>query len=126
MSMSFDACVTFLPTADLESTARFYETVLDLSLALDQKTCRIYKIAKGGYLGFCLKEKTPEQHGVILTLVTEDVDRWYAALTEKNIPIETPPVFNPDYRIYKMFLRDPNGYLVEIQRFEDPRWNTAA
>jgi len=22
------------------------------------------------------------------------------------------------------FLRDPNGYLIEIQRFEDPRWTS--
>lgn len=29
---------------------------------------------------------------------------------------------NPRYAIYHCFLRDPSGYLIEIQRFEDPRW----
>ena len=36
--------------------------------------------------------------------------------------IETRPEHNLEYRIYHFFLRDPNGYLLEIQRFEDPRW----
>ena len=43
-------------------------------------------------------------------------------MTENNVPIEKGPVFNRDFQIYQMFLRDPNGYLIEIQRFEDPRW----
>ena len=33
-----------------------------------------------------------------------------------------PPALNPEYGIYHCFLRDPNGYLVEIQRFLDPSW----
>ena len=93
-------------------------------MALDQTRCRIYRIAQGGFLGFCLKDEIKPQDGVILTLVTEDVDHWQALLTEHDAPIETPPVLNPEFQIYQMFLRDPNGYLIEIQRFEDPRWNT--
>jgi hypothetical protein len=38
------------------------------------------------------------------------------------VEIETSPRHNPQYQIYQMFLRDPNGYRVEVQRFEDPRW----
>jgi hypothetical protein len=33
-----------------------------------------------------------------------------------------PPTYNERYQIYHLFARDPNGYLIEIQRFEDPRW----
>jgi len=29
---------------------------------------------------------------------------------------------SPTYNIYHAFLRGPSGYLVEIQRFEDPSW----
>ncbi|HCX87472.1 MAG TPA: glyoxalase [Gammaproteobacteria bacterium] len=121
--MSFDSFITFLPTRDLVQTARFYEDVLKLELALDQTRCRIYRVAKGGFLGFCLKDEVKQPEGVILTLVTEDVDHWQALLAEHDVPIETAPVFNPEYQIYQMFLRDPNGYLIEVQRFEDPRWN---
>ena len=121
--MSFDSIITFLPTRDLAQTARFYEDVLKLELALDQTRCRIYRVTQDGFLGFCLKDEIKPQEGVILTLVTEEVDHWQALLTEHSVPIETPPVFNPEFQIYQMFLRDPNDYLIEIQRFEDPRWN---
>ena len=120
--MSFDSIITFLPTRDLAQTAQFYEEVLKLELALDQTRCRIYRVTQDGFLGFCLKDEVKPQEGVILTLVTEEVDHWQALMTENNVPIEKGPVFNRDFQIYQMFLRDPNGYLIEIQRFEDPRW----
>ena len=122
--MSFDSIITFLPTRDLAQTAQFYEEVLKLELALDQTRCRIYRVAEGGFLGFCLKDEVTPQDGVMLTLVTEEVDHWQTLLKEHDVPIEKGPVFNPDFQIYQMFLRDPNGYLIEIQRFEDPRWRT--
>lgn len=52
----------------------------------------------------------------------EEVDHWQTRMAEHKVPIEKGPVFNPDLQIYQMFLRDPNGYLIEIQRFEDPQW----
>ena len=60
--------------------------------------------------------------GIILTLVSQEVDAWYDYLSQKGIAFETPPQFNPKFNIYHCFLRDPNGYLIEIQRFEDPAW----
>ena len=121
--MSFDSFITFLPTRDLAQTARFYEEVLKLELALDQTRCRIYRVTQDGFLGFCLKDEVKPQEGVILTLVTEEVDHWQTLLTEHEVAIETPPVFNPEFQIYQMFLKDPNDYQIEIQRLEDPRWN---
>ncbi len=122
MNAVFDSLITFLPTTNLESTAGFYEDILQLELALDQTACRIYRIAEGGYLGFCQREALSEQRGVILTLVTEDVDNWYVKLRDAGVEIKAPPAQNPQYNIYHFFFRDPNGYLLEIQRFDDPRW----
>ncbi len=123
MSTPFDSLITFLPTTDLESTARFYEKILQLELALDQTTCRIYRVASDGYLGFCQKKQLAEQQGLILTLVSEDVDGWYQRLLDAGIEIEHAPAHNPQYKIYHFFFRDPNGYRLEIQRFEDSRWD---
>jgi catechol 2,3-dioxygenase-like lactoylglutathione lyase family enzyme len=50
------------------------------------------------------------------------VDGWCEKLREQGVQLEKEPAYNPEYKIYHCFLRDPNGYLVEIQRFEDPRW----
>jgi catechol 2,3-dioxygenase-like lactoylglutathione lyase family enzyme len=118
-----EAQITFCFTANLEATARFYEEVLGLPLALDQGSCRIYRTAAGAYLGFCERKEGASPEGVILTLVTDDVDGWYERLSRRGVEFEKKPTHNPKYRIYHCFLRDPDGYLIEIQRFEDPRWN---
>ncbi len=118
---SFEGQITFLYTRDLEATARFYEDVLGLPLVRDQGDCRIYRTGRDGYLGFCRREEAPEQPaGIILTLLTPDVDGWANRLRERGAAIERPPTANPHYRIYHCFLRDPNGYLIEIQRFDEP------
>lgn len=119
----FDQQVTFLYTRDLGATARFYEQMLGLGLVLDQGTCRIYRISTDSFLGFCQRAEAPERPaGVIVTLVTEDVDGWHARLAARGVSFEKAPAFNPDYNIYHCFLRDPNGYLLEIQSFRDPAW----
>jgi len=120
--MEFDAGITFCYTQDLKATSEFYEKVLGLELALDQGGCRIYKVAGGSYLGFCEREVKGDRTGIVLTLVTEDVDGWYERFVAHGIAVEDEPRQNPDYMIYHFFFRDPNGYLLEIQRFENPKW----
>ena len=122
MPGTFDSQITFCHTRNLDDTARFYEELLGLPMVLDQGGCRIYRAAHGAYLGFCQREDAAVPAGVILTLVTEDVDGWHERLKASGVAFEKTPTLNPDYRIYHCFLRDPNGYLIEIQRFEDPRW----
>jgi len=120
-------CTTFLYTRDLAATAHFYEDVMGLQLALDQGDCRIYRIAESAFLGFCERENAPQHpDGVILTIISEEVDRWHLHLRDHGVAFEKEPTFNPDYQIYHCFLRDPNGYLIEIQRFDDPAWDEVA
>lgn len=114
---------TFLYTRDLQATSEFYEELMGLPLALDQGDCRIYRVAENGFLGFCEREEGPlDPGGVILTIITDEVDEWHAFLVEQGVTFEEEPAYNPKYQIYHCFLRDPNGYLVEIQRFDDPEW----
>lgn len=120
---SIDQQITFLYARDLSATARFYEHVMGLDLIVDQGDCRIYRACPGGYFGFCQRQAAPEEPlGVILTLVTPEVDAWYHYLLERGVSFEKPPTLNPKYDIYHCFLRDPNGYLIEIQYFNDPAW----
>lgn len=120
------AQITFLYTPDLTQTARFYEETMGLRLRLDQGTCRIYGLVQGSYLGVCQREGPPPaaslvgKDQVIVTLVTPDVDAWYEYLKARGVEFEKTPEANATYRIYHCFLRDPNGYLIEIQRFLDP------
>lgn len=120
----FTQQVTFLHTADLAATSAFYEQMLGLPLTLDQGTCRIYRATPSAFVGFCthLTARRPDERTVILALVTADVDGWYARLVKRGVSFEKPPTRNDRFNIYHCFLRDPNGYLLEIQRFEDPAW----
>jgi catechol 2,3-dioxygenase-like lactoylglutathione lyase family enzyme len=117
--------VTFLYTRDLAGTAHFYEQVLGLPLALDQGSCRIYHVCTHAFLGICQRPEAPQEpDGIIVTLATSraGVDAWYRHLQEQGVAFEKPPQLNPAYNIYHCFLRDPNGYLLEIQAFLDPNW----
>ena len=118
MNLPIDSQITFLYTADLAKTAQFYEEIMGFSLTIDQGTCRIYQIAEAALIGVCERAQIPrDKSNVIFTIVTSDVDGWYAALRDKGVAFEKPPEINPKYNIYHTFLRDPNGYLIEIQRF---------
>ena len=120
----FDQQVTFLYARDLEASSGFYGTTLGLTQVLDQGACRIFQVSRDGFVGVCQcrDDAAPARDGVIVTLVAEDVDGWYEKLISAGLPIEAPPALNPDFNIYHFFLRDPDGYLLEIQRFCDPAW----
>jgi catechol 2,3-dioxygenase-like lactoylglutathione lyase family enzyme len=123
---SIDQQVTFLYTRNLPATAHFYEEVMRLPLVLDQGNCRIYRVSDDSFLGCCQRDDAPQKpDGLIFTLVTREVDEWYRYLSQQGVEFEKPPAHNPAYNIYHCFLRDPNGYLIEIQQFLDPAWPVA-
>ncbi|MEE8500163.1 MAG: VOC family protein [Kiloniellales bacterium] len=124
----FDQQVTFLYTRDLERSAAFYGETLGLPMVLDQGDCRIYRVSSDAFLGVCrCSEARPcNPEGVIVTLVSGDVDGWYERLKAKGTAFDTAPRENRAYNIYHFFLRDPDGYRIEIQRFNDANWPRAA
>ena len=88
----FTQQVTFLYTPVLATTARFYEQVLGLELVLDQGVCRIYRLSRDGFVGFCQKDGVePRPQTVIITFVTPDVEAWYTRLSAQGVPLENPP-----------------------------------
>lgn len=116
--------ITFIYSHDLERSARFYSDTLDLPLALDQGTCRIFQTAEGAFLGVCAcrEGRAVAPEGVIVSLVTEDVDAWHERLSKAGITIEAPPSYSEHFRVYSFFARDPEGYRIEFQRFDQPNW----
>ena len=125
MRPSIDQQVTFIYTNDLEQSADFYANTLQLPLVLDQGGCRIYRTSNDSFLGVCQTKDAVDTSSIIITLVSQEVDVWHDYLRERNVSIEKPPTFYQQYNIYHLFLRDPNGYLIEIQTFRDPAWPTA-
>lgn len=114
----FDAQITFLYVADLDRAAAFYGGVLGLELVRDQGVCRIYRAAGRGYLGIC-SHRPPDPGGVIVTLLADDVDGWAERLVAAGHEVEGPTA-NERFALYHLFVHDPDGHLVEIQRFDEP------
>ena len=122
--LPIDSQITFLYTQDLKQTAHFYENILGLPLALDQGSCRIYHLAgRQAYIGFCQRDALDHPANLIFTLVTPDVDGWYERIRAHGWECQFSPRYNPTYHIYHFFVRDPNGYLLEVQRFAQDDWD---
>lgn len=130
MAHAFDQLVTFLYVRDLVVSERFYGETLGLEKVLDQGLARIYRLGRGNaFLGICLSSAVQQAPpadraplGVIVTFVMNDVDGAYRDLREKGVVFEKAPAVNTTYNIYNCFFRDPDGYLLEIQRFLAPDW----
>jgi catechol 2,3-dioxygenase-like lactoylglutathione lyase family enzyme len=122
--MNADAQITFLPSSDLERSRVFYERILGLELVTDQGTCHIYRVTGEAFVGVCVREAVSRTDGVIVTLVTSDVDGWCGQIIAAGGSIESGPDHSERYGIYHAFLRDPDGNLLEVQRFDDPDWSS--
>ena len=118
----FDQQVTFLLVADLERSTRFYRDTLGLPVVLDQGDCRILRVTGTAFIGVCERKGRRDRDSVLVTLVTDRVDERHDELTAAGVLCEKEPQLHPDYDVYHAFYRDPDGFLVEIQRFLDPSW----
>ncbi|MBA2667016.1 MAG: VOC family protein [Trueperaceae bacterium] len=113
--------VTFLPTDDHQKSIDFYEGILGLTLVRDQGLCRIYRTGPSSYIGFCDHGYAiPSEFRVVITLLIDDVDGVFERLQRDGVATESMPCLSERFDVYQFFVRDPNGYLVEIQRFNDP------
>ncbi|MDX1689482.1 MAG: VOC family protein [Acidimicrobiia bacterium] len=119
--MIFDQQVTFLLVEDLDRSAAFYGDVVGLELVLDQGSCRIFRAAPSAFLGVCERPGRASD-GVIVTFVTDDVEGTHERLVAAGATCEREPGYSAEYDIVHAFYRDPDGHLVEVQRFCDPSW----
>ena len=121
-SPPFEQSVCFFYTDKLDKTTDFYTRILGLPLVLDQGPCRIFQVSANGFVGFCTHREPARTDGVIITLATRQVEEVYTSLLAQGVVFEKPLAYDERFAITNAFLRDPNHYLVEIQRFEDPSW----
>jgi catechol 2,3-dioxygenase-like lactoylglutathione lyase family enzyme len=119
-----DALITFIYVDDLRRSDDFYRRDLGLTPVTDQTVCRIYRISGSGFLGVCTTDRPVTPEGLIITLVRQDVEAFCERLVANGVVLEQSPTHNPRFGITHAFLRDPDGHLIEIQRFDDPDWST--
>lgn len=117
-----DALITFIYVDDLDRSDAFYRQILELELVIEQSVCRIYQVSRSGFLGVCVHDRPVTPAGLIVTLVRSDVEAFCGTLADRGVAFERTPTHNERFGITHAFLRDPDGYLIEIQRFDDPNW----
>lgn len=92
--------------------------MLRLDLARDQGACHICRVTANSYLGLC-DHRAPDPGGTIITLVSDDVDGWAERLAAAGYEVDGPHE-NERFELSHLFVSDPDGHLVEIQRFDTP------
>ena len=117
--------VVFTYTDNLDEASAFFRDIMELEFVLDQGSCHIYRLSEQCFLGVCnLADRPREQAGVTITIVSDDVDGWYDFLTAKGVEYIKPPSYSLEFNVYSSLFISPHGYRIEIQEFDDKKWNT--
>ena len=113
--------ITWVYCHDLDEAAGFYGDMLGLTLWRDAGTARIYHASAQGFIGICTAfgDRVVQPAGGMITLLRDDVDGCYARLKARGASLRGAPEELPQFGIYSFFCKDPNGYVIEVQRFLD-------
>ena len=115
--------ITWVYTLDLEKTASFYRNVLELPEVLDQGYCRVFRVTALSFIGVCQRpDRHVEPKGVMLTLLTKNVDDWHRRLVALGAPVVGEPRYTESSKSYSFVCLDPEGYRLEFQEFRDALW----
>jgi len=108
--------IVFLSTEHREEIVEFYASRLGMTVWIEQEDCTILR-QDNLILGFCQRE-TADIGGVITFWYgsNSEVDEEYAKFQDVA---EGEPQVNEKYQIYHFFFRDPEGRMLEAQRFLD-------
>ena len=111
--------ITWLYYRDLPKAMEFYEEVMGFEMVVDQGWSKIYRIRDGAYMGLVDERhgyhRASEDKPVIVCLNVHDADAWYERLKERGVELERQPQESERLRIKVFMLRDPEGYVIEIQ-----------
>ncbi|WP_085899319.1 VOC family protein [Kiloniella majae] len=120
--------IVFTYCDDLELASEFFREVMELEFVVDQGACHIYRLTDLSYLGVCCLPDRPGsvsrfQAGVMITIVSDDVDGWHDFLTSKGVKYIKKPSHSERFSVYSSLFESPHGYRIEIQNFDDKNWH---
>lgn len=116
--------LTFFYYKDLDKAAEFYEKIMGFELVQDQQWAKIFKVQENSYMG-CVDgnvgyHKYSDTKPVMLTVIVDDPDAWYEHFKENNIETLNEPHDDKELNLRIFLLEDPEGYVIEIQKFYEP------
>jgi len=111
----------FLYYRDLERATRFYQQTLGLELVADYEMARMFRVSDDSYLILVDAAKgmheATEPKTVALALVTDQLEGWHAYLATQGLHPRSPFVVRPGRAHDGFVIADPEGYLLEFERF---------
>lgn len=117
----FESQITLLYFRNIEKAYHFYEEILGLKLKIDQGYGRIYQVSGNALLGVMDEKRGFLQSGsgksVMISLITDEVDEWYERLQKKGVKLLSKPLTKEEIGIRSFLFEDPEGYILEIQKF---------
>lgn len=111
----------FLYYRDLDRATEFYRGTLGMELVADYDMARIFRMTEDSYL--ILVDATKGMHTadepktVAVALVTDQLEQWHAYLATKGIAPRSPFAPKPGRAHDGFVIEDPEGYLLEFERF---------
>ena len=106
---------------NLDRATTFYRDTLGLELVADYDMARIFRVAEESYLILVDAAKgmhtAEEPKSVALALLTDQLDEWHAYLASKGIASGRPFAARPGSAHDGFVVTDPEGYLLEFERF---------
>ena len=107
---------------DVEAAWAFYRDVLGFETVADYGFAKILRVAPASYLTLVDEARgmhsADEPRSVTLALVTEEVEGWWAYLSEREVPMRAPLGEVEPGRPHDGFVAvDPEGYFLEFERF---------
>lgn len=121
-SPAVDGLITFLYYDDLEKAEEFYRDVMGFDLVVDQGWAKILNVAEKAHVGLVdgnvgYHRASPTKP-VMITIVVDDVDQWYEHMQKLGIETLNEPRDNEELSLRMFLLEDPEGYVIEIQKFK--------
>lgn len=111
----------FLYYRDLQKAADFYAKTLGLELVADYTMAKIFRITSDSYLILVDAKKgmhtAEEPKTVALAFITDQLDEWYAYLKTTGVKIKYDYNLKPNRPHDGFVIHDPEGYLLEFERF---------
>ncbi|MGH7004884.1 MAG: VOC family protein [Alphaproteobacteria bacterium] len=120
----FAQALTFFCTRDLAASERFYGGTLGLGVALRTPTAILWRVTDSAYFGVTSGPgREPKAGAALFELVTQeesDVGLWYDRIVADGWYTDAAPR-RVAGDVTCFFATDPNGYLVEILHFANPK-----
>lgn len=120
---SLDSQVTMFYYNDVDAAAHFYGDILGLEKSIDWDWVKFFKTGPSSNVGLVQQgdgawHDAKQDNAVMLSLVTRDVDAWYARISRRDDVTLLKPIGSGG-GIRSFLLEDPGGYSVEFFQWLD-------